>query len=105
MSVTVKLTKIQAQEVRHKMQILAEEPELQESYEISEDEAADLAATFENNEQGQYTFAAKFAEVIASELENSLDIASANHRHGGSASDLAYIKSLKSAVQKIRGAA
>jgi hypothetical protein len=107
MKITVKLTPTQAGEIFHKVSIIDEEPDLQESYELTPADVAALMDTFRRDDLGAYTFDSKYVDVLCGELDNTLDIAAANlpGLDGTEAASLrGHISSMKGAQRKLRAA-
>lgn len=99
---TVTLTALQVQEITHKLGIVAEEEDLLESYEITQEEAEELEACFVR--PGPCTFDARFASVIVGELENSLEIWQRNYRQDKDPEKLGLVRSIRDAIKKIERA-
>jgi hypothetical protein len=98
----IKFTSEQAAEIAYKLDILAMEPDLVESCELTNEEACKLAALFIGGKAGTYNVPDKFASVIAEELENSAEIALDNLLDGDTESGLqVYIKSMRQAIKKL----
>lgn len=105
-NITVKFTKMQLEEAQHKLCILRDEPDLQESYEVTAKEAAAVCDTFLKAQPGFVEFPHKFAEVIVGEFDNLLDIAEANLNTDENPMALrAYMGSLKQCMARIKVAA
>lgn len=69
----MKLTRNDAQEVLHKLAILADEPDLQADYGISQAQADTLRDSVPHN-GGEWTFAPEFAAAVKGEMEDHVRI-------------------------------
>lgn len=99
----ITLTKLQAEELHHKLSIVVDEPDLLESYEISEQQAQ-AAIDALPYEGGEFVFDPAISDVLDGEVENLLDIAAANMDiavDGDAAQLRAYMSSLTSLRRKI----
>lgn len=84
MSHTVKFTETQLQELRYKLDIVAEERDLLESYELSSEEVTALVELVDVawRNRAPLTFEDRFFDVIEGELEDALQIAKDNLEDG-----------------------
>ena len=69
----IKFSKIALEELHVKLEIVVSEPDLHESYDMTEEEATVLFDKFNFNQPGFYEISDKEAAVISGELENSCD--------------------------------
>lgn len=67
----MKLTKWQAEEIQYRLEIVADEEDLLESYEISPEQAADLIASVPD--RGEWDVPSWAVPVVLGELENVVD--------------------------------
>lgn len=104
----VNFTRMQAGEIAHKLSIVRDEPDLLDSYELSEAQASKAADAFmAASNGGLIEFDAEIADCIVGELDNSVDIALANMDCAddeGMAELRAYISSMRAAQRKVRNA-
>lgn len=99
----VRFTKLQINEICHKLSIVRDEPDLCESYKVTPDEVDVTLQVFMRAEPGVVEFDAKHADMIAEELENCVDIATGNIEFGDM-SYLGYRRSMNMAINSIRAA-
>ncbi len=78
----VRFTNFELDEIAHKMNIIASEPDLQDSYEITEAEAEAMFKRWLPRRAGVYTISKEEAEIIQGEIENSLEISKDNLETG-----------------------
>lgn len=103
----IKFTQLQIQEAAHKMCTVRDEPDLLESYELTSEEASDLAAMFLKHQAGKtavFQIDPRYLDVLQGEFENCIEIATDNLGQGDP-SQLSYIRSMKNAITKIKEAA
>ena len=98
---TVKLSKLQAEEIAYKLTIVRDETDLLESYELTAEEIDELIGAVPPV-GGVFQFASKYEDVLVGELENCLEIAQDN-LDNGDMSYLSYIRSIRNAINKIKG--
>lgn len=86
MSVQLSLTKLQWEEITHKLYIISEEPDLQESYNLDQREATTLYDRFYHvkpvGDRYDVEVSVDEIDVLIGEIENVIEIASANIEHG-----------------------
>lgn len=99
----VKLTKMQIGEITHKLRIIADEEDMQESYEISSEEAERLHSLFYSSPAGFVDVPDEWADMLVSELENCIDIADANIDAGDN-DWRNYKRQIRSAIKAIESA-
>lgn len=103
-TITVRLTRLQIDEIAHKLSIVAEESGLQESYCISAADAQAVADLFRDAAPGPVTFPARYVDVIIEELEDRILAMSSNVHDAGDVSELSAVSSLRAAIHKINAA-
>lgn len=100
------LTKLQWDECCHKLVILCDEPDLQESYEINQFEADEVHHMFDDAllVRGRYEvdFDDKYIEVLIGELQNCIDIATDNIFSCGDNDWRGYMSSLGRVVTTLK---
>lgn len=102
----ITFTKLQAEEIAHKACIVRDEPDLQDSYELSEEQATAMADAFlAAHNGGDVDVRPDWVDCIVGEVENLIDIAKDNQEIDGPGSHLAYIKSMRSAIESVKRAA
>ena len=100
----VKFTGLQIEEVAHKMCIVRDEPELQESYGISQADADFLAELFLRAAPGIVTFDQKFRDTIAGEIEDGMLPMLANWQDCGDQCAGGIYRSMSKALAAVRAA-
>lgn len=100
--VRVKLSKLQADELAHKMTIVRDEADLLESYEVSDDQVQALLDAIPAA-GGVLVVDKQFEDLMVGELENAIEIAEAN-LECGELGNLSRIGSLRGAIRKIEEA-
>lgn len=106
MQKNINLTKLQSEELNHKLAIIRDEPDLQESYEMTSEDAQQLIDALPDTD-GAFSFDAKFSNALTGECENLLDIAQANMDCAGD-SEIGqirgYMSSISGLIRKIENA-
>lgn len=102
-TVIVSLSAAQLQEAQHKATILCEEPDLQESYEVTAEAAEALRERLFAAIPGRLMLTVDEAEILAGELENAAEIDEANVEAGDDDSRRS-LRSMRNGVRKIRAA-
>lgn len=74
----LKLTKKQAQEVLHKFGVLADSPDLQDDYGLSQSQANALLATVPR-QGGEWVVPGWAREAVRGELENAAEVCRSGH--------------------------
>lgn len=97
----IKLTALQVTELRHKLEIVVDEEDLLESYEVEEDEVNKLIASLPLND-GLWEFDDKYLDLIEGEVQNALDIANDNVS-GGHPEWSAAARSMRNLLKKLEG--
>lgn len=103
--ISVELTALQINEITHKLSIVRDEPDLQESYEIALDEAEALYDCFRERSGGGnqlVTFEGRFLDVVIGELEDRMQALEANWIDAGDQAEGGAYRSLKAAVKKLK---
>lgn len=105
----VNFTKLQAEEIAHKLCIVRDEDDLLDSYELDRTTAERGAEAFLSNQGGGLiNFDAALADCIVGELDNSVEIALANLDAGAGPEEQAelrgYISSMRAAQRKLNKA-
>lgn len=102
---TIRFTELQAGEIAHKACIVRDDPDLLESYEITEEQASALANAFLAAQRGgAVDVQPEWVDVIVGEIENLIEIAEHNMAIEGPHPHLAYISSMRQAASKVRQA-
>jgi hypothetical protein len=96
---TIHLTKLQSDELHHKLVILRDDEDLRESCEISEEAVENLIAALPNGE-GLFTFDEEHGMVMAGEVENLIDIARSNMR-GASDKEMASLRGYMNSMRRL----
>ena len=101
----IRFTELQAGEIAHKACIVRDEPGLQESYDLTEQQAEAFADAFLAAQRGgEVEVQPEWADVINGEIENLIDIAMYNIEVDGPHPHIAYIRSMRQAASKVRKA-
>lgn len=100
--ITVCFTDLQLEEITHKLSILAEEADLQESYEISEDEAKSLYNQFYSAKNGYVSFDEKYADIIIGEIEDRMEALYDNWQFCGDEEEGYVHGQMQQALRKIK---
>lgn len=101
----IRFTELQAGEIAHKACIVRDEPDLLESYDLTEQQAGDFADAFLAAQRGgDVEVRDEWVDCIVGELENLIEIAQDNQDADGPGAHLAYIKSMRQAVSRVRAA-
>ncbi len=100
----VSLTRLQIDEIAHKLRIIADEPDLLDSYDISQSDAEALAEKFRVAQAGLIEVHADFADVLIGEIEDRMQACHANWKDCGDEDEGACYRSLAQAVKKIKAA-
>jgi len=99
-------TRLQLEEIRHKLSILCDEPELQESYNLTAEQANDMFERYQSATPKQPVTVLEIdIPVLLDELENCCDIADANIAGGDPdlvPSMVSYRTSIRAAIAKLR---
>ena len=100
--IKVSLTRMQRDEIFHKLLIINEEPDLQESYGTNELEVSVLMGIFNDSLKSvaEVEVPSRFCDMICSELQNTIDIAEDNRDFGIKRSMLNAIKKLGGTVDE-----
>lgn len=99
----IRFTKLQAGEIAHKACIVRDEPDLLESYDLTEAQAAAFADAFLAAQSGgEVNVDPAWVDCIVGEIENLIEIAQDNQEVDGPGSHLAYIKSMRQAIKAVR---
>lgn len=104
LAVKVSLTALQIGEIAHKLQIVAEEEDLRDSYEISLVDAQAIADLFMRAKPGVVAFDAHLRDTVIGELENRMEALHCNWKDLGVESDGGIYRSLHQAVRLIKEA-
>jgi hypothetical protein len=100
----VRFTELQAGEIAHKACVVRDEPDLQESYELTQEQAEVFAQAFLAAQHGGLVeVLPEWVDVITGELENAIEIALANAEVDLPGTHLAYIRSMRGAIAKTKG--
>jgi hypothetical protein len=100
----VRFTELQAGEIAHKACIVRDEPDLQDSYELTQEQAEQFAKAFLAAQHGGLVdVLPEWVDVITGELENAIEIAQANAETDLPGTHLAYIRSMRGAIAKANG--
>lgn len=99
----IRFTKLQIEEICHKLCILRDEEDLRESYDVTSNQIDSLLTIFMQANPGVVEFDSKHADMIAEELDNLVDIATGNIEFGDM-SYLGYRRSINLAIKSIRAA-
>lgn len=98
----VKLTTLQLEEITHKLSILTCEPDLQESYEISENDAEQLHQRFQQARAGDWVILEPHVvDIIVGEIGNRMDIALSNWKDMNDAHEGGVYRSLHKLVKQL----
>lgn len=101
----IRFTELQAGEIAHKACIVRDEPDLLESYELTEQQAGAFADAFLGVPNGgEVDVQPEWVDVIVGEIENAIEIAKDNMDVDGPHPHLAYIRSLRQTVSKVQRA-
>ena len=106
MSSTLYLTDLQREELVHKTSILRDEPDLMESYEVTQEEADRLAHVIDQSDVPELS--SKEAQILANEVDNLIEIALGNMDTTDTQERrrlAAYIGSMRSLLTKLEGIA
>lgn len=101
---TIHLTKLQSEELEHKLTILRDEQDLLDSYEMKAEDAQALIDALPNGE-GLFVFDEKYTDAMAGEIENLIDIASGNMEiaHPEQMAQLrGYMSSMRQLIKKLQ---
>lgn len=102
---TIHVTKLQSEELQHKLTIVRDERDLLDSYEVTEDEVQALLDALPQAE-GEFAFEEKYVDLFVGESENLIDIAESNLDRCND-SELAqmrgYISSIRGLIRKFNG--
>lgn len=101
---TVHLTALQIGEIAHKLGIVADEPDLQDSYEVSEEEARQLADFFRDAKPGDVSFDDRYRDLIEGEIENRMEALHANWKDCGDEDEGGLYRSMAQALKRIKAA-
>ena len=103
--IQVKYTALQLGEICHKLNIVEGEPDLQESYEITQDEASAIYETFRAAKPGEpVSFDSKFCELIVGELEDVQSMWAHNAADNRDTSELSMASACAAAIRKTKNA-
>jgi hypothetical protein len=86
MPLTTKFGKVFLEDLEHKMTVVSDEPELQESYGISADQAEEFRRHVQHaviHKQREITIPDHMIPVVRGEMENMADIIASNHSFDG----------------------
>ena len=100
-AITIYLTALQIEEIAHKADILASEPDLQESYEVTQEQADAFAERFRTTQPAAHSLSVTEAQIIAGELDNAAAIALEAFQYDGDKQALAAYRSFKGVVKKL----
>lgn len=103
-TLTVRLTALQINEIAHKLLIVADDTDLRESYELSEDDARTLADHFRDAKPGEVSFDEQYRAVVAGELEDRMRALHANWIDCGDQEEGAAYRSLSKALKNVQEA-
>lgn len=101
---TYRFTEFQSGEIAHKLGVIAEEPDLQESYGVSEEETEAVLALFRVRGAIEVELSERWAEIIAEELEDAIEVQRSNTTgHADIDQPIAsYVSSISGAIRKLR---
>lgn len=103
--ITVRFSKLQLEEIQHKASIVRDEPDLQESYELTEGQAIACSDFFLQAMPGSLTFERSYIAMLIGEIENLVEIAQDNLDCAENRMQhLSYMSSLKGLVRKLKAA-
>jgi len=101
MTICVTLTAFVLEEVRHKLEIVSSEPDLQEDYCISEEEAGAFYERMRSAQPGEHRFNETEAAILAGELQNAADIARSNRKATNDVRFTTWCNAFERVVQSI----
>lgn len=102
---TVRFTRLQLEEIIHKLHIVSDEPDIQSDYEVTQDDVDALASAFDNalrHGEDKVEFEDRFIGLIAGEVEDRMASAEANWLDAGDQDEGAVYRSLHSLVKKLK---
>lgn len=104
-TISVKYTDLQLGEIRHKLDIVTSEPDLQEIYEITQSEADAIDELFRCAIAGTpVEFDLRFADLVIGELEDAHLMWSNRNEDYPNPDDLSMVSSMSSAIRKTKAA-
>lgn len=100
----IKFTQLQLDEVCHKLSIIRDEPDLQESYDVSQEEAENFYEYFYNSKEGEIdlNFEEKYIEILIGEIQNSMERMWSNWQDCNDQSEGASYRSMNLLLKKIK---
>lgn len=104
MKLAVQFTQLQLEEIVHKLQIVADEPDLQESYEISPEDAQALADHFGSCAPGIVTFDEAHRDLVAGEIQDRMNALHSNWKDCGDESEGGAYRSMAQALKRVQEA-
>lgn len=104
-TIQVKYTALQLGEICHKLSIVEDEPDLQDSYEITQDEASAIYETFHTAKPGEpVSFDRKFCDLILGELQDVQSMWAHNATDNRDTSELSMASACAAAIRKTKNA-
>jgi len=101
---TVYLTALQISEIADKLLVVADDPDLQDSYAISEEEAKKLADLFRDAAPGNVAFEDRYRDLIEDEIESLMEALYSNWKDCGDEDDGGIYRSMVQALKRIKAA-
>jgi len=100
--VKINLTELRLGEITHKMGIVMDEPDLQESYEIDQEKADEIFEFFRDAKPGMVEFPEEWLGLLIGELENAMSIHESNWLDCGDTDAGGYYRSLYRLVETLK---